>query len=143
MTIPDPPYPAPIAWSDILPGMRIRLTGTFTDGLSSVVGDGVVASIDASSITATSGLILPHDLGASVQFATETYELLDAFMGDVAEPTANSVVQAADGIVYQRAADPADPTNSVWYPVNSTTATDWTTITAAGTPTILLDGSTL
>lgn len=148
MAIPAGPFPTPIDPTDVRPGMHLRFTGSYADGRGYYQADGSVLYVNPSTIAASIGadgsviLTLPLEAGA-FGFASETFELMEEYTGDPNEPPANSAVLGADGTVYQRAADPADPTNSVWYPVNSTTATDWAMITAAGTPTILLDGSTL
>lgn len=146
MSIPTGPFPAPIDYGDILPGMHIRGTGTYADGVGSMVAEGWVASIDASGITATSGLVLPHDLTVTdgpLGFSSETFELMEAFTGDATEPTANTIVLGADGTVYQRQPDPTNPTASVWVAPNSTTPVTWSAITAAGAPQIILDGSAM
>jgi len=146
MTIPTGPFPAPIDIADILPGMHVRFTTTTEDGVSTLVGTCSVASIDASAITSTGGSqtgaagVLPFSFLASQ--GTTTWELLEAFSGDITEPGVGSVVRSADGVVYQRSPVPANPTSSVWHPMGSTTVVNWATITAPGAPTLLLDGST-
>lgn len=144
MTIPTGPFPAAIDYADLRVGMHVRVIFEYHDTGETLTFDVFVNRIDANgAYVRTADLQIANPITWDDTTRDETIYLLEEFTGDPDEPTTSTVVMAADGTVYQRAADATDPTASTWYTTNSTTAVTWSDITAAGATTILLDGSTL
>lgn len=141
MAIPTGPFPAPIDYADLRVGMHVRASFVYLDTGETLVAEVWISKVEAGQAYAsTAGLMVADPLTWDDPTRDETLELLETFTGNPNEPNVGTAVLGADGSVYRRAQNTIDPTASTWYATGSTTAVTWSTITASGLSTVILNG---